>query len=153
MARITVEDCIDKIPNRFELVMLAAQRARDISAGAQLTIDRDKDKDPVVALREIAAETLDLDYLRYELLHQLRRYAPDDNTVPEGDAPSIDQARDLKPERLSDSEAALQGIYADQNVEVDDNDDLNQLFSQDQHPKEGLPDSVDGTTSDDPNTI
>jgi DNA-directed RNA polymerase subunit omega len=57
MARVTVEDCVDKVPNRFELVMLAAHRAREIAAGAPLTIDRDNDKNPVVALREIAEET------------------------------------------------------------------------------------------------
>ena len=56
MARVTVEDCVDKIPNRFDLVLLAAQRARQISGGAELTIDRDRDKNPVVALREIADE-------------------------------------------------------------------------------------------------
>jgi len=58
MARVTVEDCVDKIPNRFDLVLMAAQRARQISGGADLTIDRDRDKNPVVALREIAEETL-----------------------------------------------------------------------------------------------
>ena len=74
MARITVEDCVEKIPSRFELVMLAAQRARNISAGAAVSIDRDNDKNPVVALREIADERLDLDHLRYELVHGLRRH-------------------------------------------------------------------------------
>lgn len=64
MARVTVEDCIDKIPNRFELVMSAAQRVRDITAGASITVDRDRDKNPVVALREIADETIDLDVLK-----------------------------------------------------------------------------------------
>ena len=58
MARVTVEDCVDKIPNRFDLVLLAAQRARQVSGGAELTIDRDRDKNPVVALREIAEETI-----------------------------------------------------------------------------------------------
>ena len=58
MARVTVEDCVDKIPNRFDLVLLAAQRAREISGGAELTIERDRDKNPVVALREIADETV-----------------------------------------------------------------------------------------------
>src|SRR3546814_9946532 len=58
MARVTVEDCVDKIPNRFDLVLLAAQRAREISGGAELTLDRDRDKNPVVALREIAEETV-----------------------------------------------------------------------------------------------
>ena len=57
MARVTVEDCVDKVPNRFELVMLAAHRARELSAGSQITLDRDNDKNPVVALREIAEET------------------------------------------------------------------------------------------------
>ncbi len=60
MARVTIEDCVTKIPNRFDLVMMAARRARDISAGAELTLERDRDKNPVVALREIADETLPL---------------------------------------------------------------------------------------------
>jgi DNA-directed RNA polymerase subunit omega len=86
MARITVEDCVTKIPNRFELVMLAAQRARDVSAGAPLTVERDNDKNPVVALREIADDTVDLDHLRYELIHGLRRHVeiedqPEDELV------------------------------------------------------------------------
>ena len=86
MARITVEDCVTRIPNRFELVMLAAQRARDMSAGAPLTVERDNDKNPVVALREIAEDTLDLDHLRYELIHGLRRHVeieeqPEDDLV------------------------------------------------------------------------
>ncbi|MGD9537898.1 MAG: DNA-directed RNA polymerase subunit omega [Alphaproteobacteria bacterium] len=69
MARVTVEDCVDKIPNRFELVLLAAQRARDIHSGASLTVERDNDKNPVVALREIAAGSVDLDQLKHELTH------------------------------------------------------------------------------------
>ena len=64
MARVTVEDCVDKIPNRFELVMLAAHRALEISTGGEITVPRDNDKDPVVALREIAEETLTFDQLR-----------------------------------------------------------------------------------------
>ena len=86
MARITVEDCVTRVPNRFELVMLAAQRARDVSAGAPLTIDRDNDKNPVIALREIAEGTVELDHLRYELIHGLRRHVeiedqPDDELL------------------------------------------------------------------------
>lgn len=68
MARVTVEDCVLKVPNRFDLVMLAAQRARDISSGAPLTLERDKDKNPVVALREIADETVDLTHLADALI-------------------------------------------------------------------------------------
>ncbi|MEM9871950.1 MAG: DNA-directed RNA polymerase subunit omega, partial [Pseudomonadota bacterium] len=64
MARVTVEDCVDKVPNRFELVMLAAHRAREISSGAPITVDRDNDKNPVVSLREIADETQSAEELR-----------------------------------------------------------------------------------------
>jgi len=68
MARVTVEDCIEKVDNRFDLVLLAAHRSRNISAGSALTIDRDNDKTPVVSLRELANETLDLDDLRESLV-------------------------------------------------------------------------------------
>ena len=78
MARVTVEDCVDKIPNRFELVMLAAQRARNISAGAELTIDRDNDKNPVVALREIAEVTVDFDDLRNGMVQGQQRHVEAD---------------------------------------------------------------------------
>ncbi len=74
MARITVEDCILKVPNRFNLVMAASQRARDISAGNPLTIDRDNDKNPVVALREIAEETVDPPELEEALIQSLQRH-------------------------------------------------------------------------------
>ncbi len=68
MARVTVEDCVDKVPNRFELVMLAAHRAREISAGAPITVGRDNDKNPVVSLREIAEETQQADDLRERMI-------------------------------------------------------------------------------------
>lgn len=68
MARVTVEDCVDKVPNRFELVMLASHRAREITAGSSLTVDRDNDKNPVVALREIADETQLADDLRERMI-------------------------------------------------------------------------------------
>ena len=69
MARVTVEDCVGLVPNRFELVLLAAQRARDIRSGAELTVEKDNDKNAVIALREIADETIDLETLRHELEH------------------------------------------------------------------------------------
>ena len=75
MARVTIEDCIDKIHNRFELVLLAGQRARAISSGAPITVDRDNDKNPVVSLREIAEETVQPDRLREDLLASLQRYS------------------------------------------------------------------------------
>ena len=73
MARVTVEDCVQKVPNRFELVLLAAQRARNISRGEELTIDRDNDKNPVVALREIAEETIELPRIEQDLIKSLSR--------------------------------------------------------------------------------
>ncbi|TCD02083.1 DNA-directed RNA polymerase subunit omega [Erythrobacteraceae bacterium CFH 75059] len=78
MARVTVEDCVDKIPNRFDLVLLAAQRAREISGGAELTIERDRDKNPVVALREIAEQTVRPDDLRENLIASLQKILPDE---------------------------------------------------------------------------
>ncbi|EEX09836.1 dna-directed rna polymerase subunit omega [Ruegeria lacuscaerulensis ITI-1157] len=84
MARVTVEDCVDKVPNRFELVMLAAHRAREISAGAPITVDRDNDKNPVVALREIAEETQTADELRERLIEA-------NQTQIEVDEPEEDQ--------------------------------------------------------------
>ena len=78
MARVTVEDCVDKIPNRFDLVLLAAQRARQISGGAELTIDRDRDKNPVVALREIAEATVRPEALREAALQALQKVQIDD---------------------------------------------------------------------------
>lgn len=72
MARVTVEDCVDKVPNRFDLVMLAAHRAREIASGSPITVDRDKDKNPVVALREIAEETQSVGALRERLIESLQ---------------------------------------------------------------------------------
>jgi DNA-directed RNA polymerase subunit omega len=74
MARVTVEDCVVKVPNRFELVLLAAQRAREISSGAPLSIDRDDDKNPVVALREIADETIALDHLKSSVVRGMQKH-------------------------------------------------------------------------------
>jgi DNA-directed RNA polymerase subunit omega len=74
MARVTVEDCVLKIPNRFDLVMLSAQRAREIAAGASLTVERDNDKNPVVALREIAESSVDIDNLRQAVITGLQKH-------------------------------------------------------------------------------
>ena len=83
MARVTVEDCVDKIPNRFDLVLLAAQRARQISGGAELTIDRDRDKNPVVALREIAEQTVKPKHLEEALVVNLQRVQVEDEDAPD----------------------------------------------------------------------
>ena len=83
MARVTVEDCIDKVENRFELVLLASHRARMISAGSEITVDRDNDKNPVVALREVADETISPQDLKEELIHSLQKFTEVDEPEPE----------------------------------------------------------------------
>ena len=83
MARVTVEDCIDKVENRFELVLLASHRARMISSGSQITIDRDNDKNPVVALREIAEEKIIPEDLKEEFIHSLQKFVEVDEPEPE----------------------------------------------------------------------
>ena len=111
MARVTVEDCVLKIPNRFELVMLAGQRARDISAGGRLTVERDNDKNPVVALREIAEETVDLDALRNAVVQGLQKHVEVDE--PEEDEIDVMATRDLVMdggEALVDEEIAEDGL-------------------------------------------
>ena len=72
MARVTVEDCVDKVPNRFDLVLIAGQRSRQISAGEELTVDRDNDKNPVVALREIADTTIENNELRESIIRSMQ---------------------------------------------------------------------------------
>jgi DNA-directed RNA polymerase subunit omega len=83
MARVTVEDCVDKIPNRFDLVLLAAQRARQISGGADLTLDRDRDKNPVVALREIAEQSVKPKHLEEALVSGLQKVQIDEEDTPD----------------------------------------------------------------------
>ncbi len=100
MARVTVEDCVDKVPNRFELVMLAAHRAREITAGSPVTVSRDNDKNPVVSLREIAEETQQADDLRERMIEA-------NQTQIEVDEPE------------EDSMALLMGAEADKPVEDD----------------------------------
>ncbi len=96
MARVTVEDCVDKVPNRFDLVLLAAQRAREISGGAELTVDRDRDKNPVVALREIADVTVRPVQLRESLVTSLQRVLPDDDDAADEIGSLSQQAEALR---------------------------------------------------------
>ncbi|OBZ96070.1 DNA-directed RNA polymerase subunit omega [Pararhizobium polonicum] len=105
MARVTVEDCIDKVDNRFELVLLASHRARLISQGASITIDRDNDKNPVVALREIADETLSPGDLKEDLIHSLQKHVEVDEPEPD-------------PASMIGGDAAT--VFADQSGEDDD---------------------------------
>jgi len=94
MARVTVEDCVLKIPNRFELVLLASQRARDISGGGKITVERENDKNPVVALREIADETVPFDTLRNELVQGLQKHVEPDE--PEEEEIDVLAGRELE---------------------------------------------------------
>lgn len=113
MARVTVEDCVVKVPNRFELVMVAAQRAREISAGSPLTVEKDNDKNPVIALREIADDSLALDNLRQSLIQGLQRQV--ESEEPEDDAMELLAAdRDVAgvPE-----DAAMDGIEDEMDIE------------------------------------
>lgn len=120
MARVTVEDCVDKVSNRFELVLLASHRARSISAGAPITIERDNDKNPVVALREIAEETVSPEDVKEGLIHSMQKYVevdepePDEAPlmVPEASTPVIvqdDQASDAAIDRMTEEEL-LRGL-------------------------------------------
>jgi DNA-directed RNA polymerase subunit omega len=110
MARVTVEDCVDKVENRFELVLLASHRARLISQGAAITIDRDNDKNPVVALREIAEETLSPGDLKEDLIHSLQKHV-------EVDEP---EAAAVVPQVTADSDVAeTVETDADDNVSFD----------------------------------
>ena len=142
MARVTVEDCILQIPNRFDLVMAAAQRARDIAAGSQITVDRDNDKNPVVALREIADRTVDSAVLKESLIKGLQKHV------------EVDEPEDDDLERLIGAEglggaAGLDGRLADgETLDEDAMTDLGMQVEQDGENGGGFED-VDGSTLDD----
>ncbi len=114
MARVTVEDCIEKIYNRFELVMVAAQRARKIGSGASLTVDRDNDKNPVVALREIAVESIPLDTLKEDLVrnHQRMVVYEEDETIDLMDG-------EAEWEKIA-NRGEGDGIYGDEEIDEDE---------------------------------
>jgi len=114
MARVTVEDCILRIPNRFELVLVAAQRARDVAAGSRLTLDRDNDKNPVVALREIAELTIPLDAIKNALVQGLQKHV-------EVDEPEEDEMEAFMPERdLAFENIASEDDLAEDGLSVTD---------------------------------
>ena len=128
MARVTVEDCVLQVPNRFQLVMLAAQRAREISAGGQLTIDRDNDKNPVVALREIADSAVDLDSLANNLVKGLQRQVETDEPEEEGagfgvgagDLLAEMQQAQISKEEADDADLSIEGEFEDANIAEDE---------------------------------
>jgi DNA-directed RNA polymerase subunit omega len=124
MARVTVEDCIDKVENRFDLVLLASHRARMISSGSSITVDRDNDKNPVVALREVAEETVSPEDLKEDLIHSLQKYTEVDEPEPEavpmipGSGPDDAAVMD----RMSEEEllAGLQGLVPPEQTEEEE---------------------------------
>ena len=129
MARVTVEDCIDKIPNRYELLMVAAQRAKDISAGSPITLPRDNDKNPVIALREIAENTVNIEDLQKSLVMGLQKYVeveePEEEELEimaaEKELVDLDeQFSDL----LLDSDVSDSMQVVDENGDADADDDL-----------------------------
>lgn len=122
MARVTVEDCIDKIPNRYELLMVAAQRAKDLSAGAPLTVARDNDKNSVIALREIADETVSIEELQKSLVMGLQKYV-------EVEEPEEEELEIMAAEKeLADLDDQFTGLLPqaeiDDNMQVHGGDDL-----------------------------
>ena len=118
MARVTVEDCIDKVDNRFELVLLASHRARLISQGAPITIDRDNDKNPVVALREIADEMLSPDDLKEDMIHSLQKHVevyepePDASAMIPGEAQADGEMEDDQPETVNFDQMSEEDLLA-----------------------------------------
>lgn len=131
MARVTVEDCVDKIPNRYELLMVAAQRAKDISSGAPLTVDRDNDKNSVVALREIAEETVSIEELQRSLVMGLQKFVeveePEEEELEimaaERELADLDeQFTGLLPQ--GEMEEAMQIHGADDAMDLDADDDI-----------------------------
>ena len=104
MARVTVEDCVDKIPNRFELVLLASHRARSIAAGAQITVQRDNDKNPVVSLREIADKKIPVEDLKEDFIHSMQKYVEVDE--PEAEAVPMLSAETRMPVLAQDDQSA-----------------------------------------------
>ncbi len=128
MARVTVEDCIDKVENRFDLVLLASHRARMISSGSQITVDRDNDKNPVVSLREIAETTVSPGDLKEDLIHSLQKYVEVDEPEPEvpligaGAGTDSDDAEVVTSDRMTEEELlkGLEGLAPPEEVPEDD---------------------------------
>lgn len=121
MARVTVEDCIDKIPNRYELLMVAAQRAKDIASGSPITVSKDNDKNPVIALREIADETVSIEELQKSLVMGLQKYV-------EVEEPEEEELEIMAAEKeLADLDEQFSGLLLDtdltENMQVHGDDD------------------------------
>ena len=137
MARVTVEDCVLKVPNRFELVLLAAQRARDITAGAPISLDRDNDKNPVVALREIADETIGLEQVKNSLIKGMQKHV-------EVDEPEEDKDLELETQTWPVDQPPEAG-EADEEIDEDELDEEAVLAAEDEA---GLPEDAGTGTAE-----
>jgi DNA-directed RNA polymerase subunit omega len=130
MARVTVEDCVLKVPNRFDLVLVAAQRAREITAGALLTLDRDDDKNPVVALREIADETVPIDRLQDQLIRGMQKHVeldePEETIELESNLFGVAEALGVAGlgEEVEEEEPAEEDELAEDMLSVDEDEDV-----------------------------
>jgi DNA-directed RNA polymerase subunit omega len=138
MARVTVEDCVLQVPNRFELVLLAAQRAREITSGAPLSVDRDDDKNPVVALREIAEATVGLDHLEESLVRGMQKHIEIEE--PE-ESPELERSLFAVPEETAGEEPLEEDALEEGALEEEIEEDLDEglLSSEDEVDPEGLP--------------
>lgn len=147
MARVTVEDCVDKIPNRYELLMVAAQRAKDISSGSPLTVDRDNDKNSVIALREIAEETVSIEELQRSLVMGLQKYV-------EVEEPEEEELEIMAAEReLADLDEQFSGLLPQGELEEamqihGADDDAMDLDGDDEMIDEGMDDFDDSFGAD-----
>ena len=151
MARITVEDCVLKVPNRFELVLLAAQRAREVASGSPLTVDRDNDKNPVVSLREIADGTIQVEDMQQHLLQNLQKHVEKDE--PEEDNPELLSAGDeligLEPRRsLIDEEIADDVLTVGGQVLIGADEDEGEVTIDDAAAEPDAPEAAEGETEE-----
>jgi len=138
MARVTVEDCVDKVPNRFELVLLSAHRARAMSAGSELTVDRDNDKNPVVALREIAEKTVSPEDLREDLIGSMQKRVESEDTETENVQLLLAGAESAEPV------ADTFGTTGEEGERMSEEDLLRAIQSQIDSPQQKSSDAEDG---------
>jgi len=151
MARITVEDCVLKVPNRFELVLLAAQRAREVASGSPLTVDRDNDKNPVVSLREIADGTIQVEDMQQHLLQNLQKHVEKDE--PEEDNPDLLSAGDeligIEPRRsLIDEEIADEVLTVGGQVMIGADEDEGEVIVDEAAAEAEAPEAPEGETEE-----
>ena len=146
MARVTVEDCVTRVPNRFDLVLLAARRARDISAGAQLSLDRDNDKNPVVALREIAEATVATESLGEEIIRAFQKHVEVDE--PEAEMMELSATAEEMSQLAGEAASAKPAAEDDEGEEGDEDAELG-LEAEDLGEEESIADEGEAVPSED----